>query len=378
MQTGSQSWHRAAREPGYNWPPSQKAMGRHEDARKAGMKALEVSPEFVPAYVRKLGESFLFDEPRDFAMAEKYMGKILELQPSEYRSHDLLGDVYRAQGDHDGGSRQVHTRDRARSRPRNGSLHQRGHVHSFLGNFNAARADYQAAMDLSDAAEVTEFGIGKALVAIYEGNPQRAISELEALVVARRHDRISPSHGAPSSGYFPRLWPSRPTTASRIPPGIAIQMSESILKEQAAEVGSEEFRRRNEARLAYFEGWLAARLGNYEVASWRAQGIMDLLEADTNPRKNELAHEILGMVNLLQGNYEEAIEHYQLIAKGYVYARYHLALARPRRGRPRESRARNVQRSRKLQLQRHGLLFDSRGRPDQGVRKVATCRDDGH
>jgi hypothetical protein len=31
------------------------------------------------------------------------------------------------------------------------------------------------------------------------------------------------------------------------------------------------------------------------------------------------------MVNLLHGNYEEAIEHYQEITPDYVYARYHLA-----------------------------------------------------
>ena len=314
----------------------QKAMGRHEDARKAGMKALEVSPEFVPAYVQ-LGESFLFDEPRDFAMAEKYMGKILELQPSEYRSHDLLGDVYRAQGNLTE-ARVKYTRAIELGPDHGMALHQRGHVHSFLGNFNAARADYQAAMDLSDAAEVTEFGIGKALVAIYEGNPQRAISELEALVVAL--DTMD--FAEPRSS---KLWILSEIVAIaahyRLEDSArkAIQMSESILKEQAAEVGSEEFRRRNEARLAYFEGWLAARLGNYEVASRRAQGIMDLLEADTNPRKNEPAHEILGMVNLLQGNYEEAIEHYQLIAKGYVYARYHLALAHEGAGHAKVARA---------------------------------------
>ena len=57
------------------------------------MKALDVSPDFGPAYVQ-LGESYLFDEPRDFAIAENYMEKILALQPNEYRSHDLIGDVH--------------------------------------------------------------------------------------------------------------------------------------------------------------------------------------------------------------------------------------------------------------------------------------------
>ena len=107
----------------------------------------------------------------------------------------------------------------------------------------------------------------------------------------------------------------------------AIDMSESIMMQQAEQIGSEAFRHGSMAELAYYEGMIAARMGNYKVAMTRAQDFMDYLEADTNPRKNEPAHEIIGMVKLLQGNYEEAIEHYQVITRDYVYARYHLALA---------------------------------------------------
>ena len=301
-----------------------KAMGRHEDARKAGMKALDVSPEFVPAY-KQLGESYLFDEPRDFAVAEKYMEKILELQPNEYRSHDLIGDVYRAQGDMTK-ARIAYTRAVELSPDDGMALHQRGHVDSFLGNFEAARADYQAAMDLSDPARVVEFGIGKALVTIWEGNPQRAIAELEELVVALgtmdiaepRSSQIWVLSTIVSIAAHYRLEDSAQK---------AIGMCESIMMQQADQVGNEEFRRNRKAELAYFEGMIAARMGNYEGAITRAQEIMDLLKADANPRKNEPAHEIIGMVNLLQGNYQEAIEHYQVITPDYVYARYHLALA---------------------------------------------------
>jgi len=303
---------------------SQKAMGRHEDARKAGMKALDVSPEFVPAF-KQLGESYLFDEPRDFAIAEQYMEKILALQPDEYRSHDLIGDVYRAQGNLSK-ARIAYTRAVALSPDDGMALHQRGHVDSFIGNYDAARADYQAAMDLSDPADVVEFGIGKALVSVWEGDPQRAISELEELVTALgtmdiaepRSSQIWVLSTIVSIAAHYRLEDS----------GLkAIEMSESIMMQQAERIGSETFRRGSLAELAYYEGMIAARMGNYEVAMTRAQDFMEHLEADTNPRKNEPAHEIIGMVNLLQGNFEEAIEQYQVITPDYVYARHHLALA---------------------------------------------------
>ena len=253
------------------------------------------------------------------------MEKILKLQPNEYRSHDLIGDVYRAQGNMTK-ARIAYTRAVELS-PRDGmALHQRGHVDSFLGNFDAARADYQAAMDLSVPAAVAEYGIGKALVAIWEGNPRRAISELEELVVALdtmdiaepRYSKIWVLSTIVSIAAHYRLEDSAHE---------AIDMCETIMMQQADEVGNEEFRRGRKADLAYFEGMVAARMGNYEGAITRAQEIMDHLKADTNPRKNEPAHEIIGMVNLLQGNYQEAIEHYQVITPDYVYARYHLALA---------------------------------------------------
>jgi tetratricopeptide (TPR) repeat protein len=303
---------------------TQKAMGRHEDARKSALQALGEAPEFVPAYVR-LGESYLFDEPRDFAIAEQYMEKILTLQPDEYRSHDLIGDVYRAQGNLSE-ARAAYTRAIALSPDDGMALHQRGHVDSFLGNFDSARADYQAAMDLSDPAEVVEYGIGKALVAIWAGNPQRAISDLEELVA----DLGAMDIEEPGSS---KLWVLSTIVSIaahyRLEDSAhkAIEMSQSIMMQQAEQIGSDEFRRSKMAELAYYEGIIAARMGDYEAAMTRAQEFMDYLEADTNPRKNEPAHEIIGMANLLQGNYEEAIEHYEVITPDYVYARYHLALA---------------------------------------------------
>jgi tetratricopeptide (TPR) repeat protein len=164
-------------------------------------------------------------------------------------------------------------------------------------------------MDLSDPAEVVEFGIGKAMVSIWEGLPQKAISELEELVV----DLGTMDIAEPRSS---QLWVLSTIVSVaahyRLEESAhkAIEMSESIMMQQAEQIGSEAFRRASLAELAYYEGMIAARMGNYEVAITHAQEFMDHLEADTNPRKNEPAHEIIGMVNLLQGNYEEAIEHY--------------------------------------------------------------------
>lgn len=166
------------------------------------------------------------------------------------------------------------------------ALHQRGHVDSFLGNYDAARSDYQAAVDLSDPEDVVEFAIGRALVSVWEGNPQRAISELEELVVALGTMDIAEPGSA-------QIWVLSTIVSIaahfRLQDSArkAIEMSASIMMQQAEQIGSEAFRRGSLAELAYYEGMIAARMGNFE----------------------------------------EAIEHYQEIRADYVYALYHLALA---------------------------------------------------
>ena len=54
---------------------------------------------------------------------------------------------------------------------------------------------------------------------------------------------------------------------------------------------------------------------------------MTTVDPINNPRKNEPAHELLGLVSLLQGNYSGAIEHYGQADPNDIYLQHHLALA---------------------------------------------------
>jgi tetratricopeptide (TPR) repeat protein len=300
-------------------------LGRYEDQRAAAMKAAELAPEFVPAYTQ-LGNSYLFNEPRDFTKAEEYMRKVVELAPDEQNSYDLLGDVYRAQGQL-AEARDSYTRA-AELAPTNGSpLQQRGHVNSFLGNWEEARADYDAAMELSDPDVRANFGTWRALVSVYEGDPEAAVAELNELSAAVDEMDIS----APRSAKINALLFNAATIATHT--GMfdvaesAIEQSRTLMMEQAEEIGTEEFRRSQEAFLAYSDGMLAARKGEFGEAVAKAEEYMAIVEPDANPRKNESAHEVMALTALLQDDYAGAVEHYLQTDPANVYAKYHLALA---------------------------------------------------
>jgi tetratricopeptide (TPR) repeat protein len=303
---------------------AQANLGRYEDERATAMKAAELAPEFVPAYAQ-LGNSYLFNEPRDFTKAEEYMRKVVELAPDEQNSYDLLGDIYRAQGKLAEAS-DSYTRA-AELDPTNGSpLQQRGHVNSFLGNWEQARADYDAAMDLSDPDTRAGFGTWRALVSIYEGNPEAAVAELNELsasvdqmdIPAPRSAKINALDNVAAIASHNGLFDVAET---------ALEQSRTLRMEQAEEVGTEEFRRNQEATMAYFDGMLAARKGEFGTAVAKADEYMAIVEPDANPRKNEAAHEVMALTALLQDDYEGAVEHYLQTDPADVYAKYHLALA---------------------------------------------------
>ena len=80
-------------------------------------------------------------------------------------------------------------------------------------------------------------------------------------------------------------------------------------QQQADQGGTPEYRRSQESNILYVDGLLAAYKGDYAGARAKAQEFMKLVEPSSNPRKNELAHTILGMADLLQKNYAAAAAH---------------------------------------------------------------------
>ncbi len=302
----------------------QGTLGRNEEARTTMMKATELAPNFAPAYMM-LGNSFLFSEPRDLAKAQTYMEKVVALEPNEPLPHDFLGDCYRAQGQLEKAA-ESYTRA-AELDPTEGSpLQQRGHVHSFLGNYDAARADYDAAITLSEPNEKASFGIWRALVSVHAGEPEAAIAELNGLVTKIDGMGIPEPTGIKISALTNvAVIAAHHKMFSAAEE--ALTKRSKLMMEEADRVGTEEFRRGQKANIALFDGFLAARKGDYKTGTAKAQEFMTLLEPDRNPRKNEPAHALLGQIDLWQGDYEKAISHFQQASPEFIYNTYYLALA---------------------------------------------------
>ncbi|HTH65600.1 MAG TPA: tetratricopeptide repeat protein [Gemmatimonadales bacterium] len=302
----------------------QGALNQNTDARVAIMKAVSLAPRLLTAHT-DLGNSYLFGEPKDFAKSLEQMQRAAALAPNEPFVHDLLGDVYRAQNNLER-ARAEYTRGHELAPTDASLLQQRGHVNSFAGNFAAARADYDSAIALGRANEQAGFSPFRAYVSVYAGEPKAAIAELNRLVAGIDTMGVPEPRGvkiaaltdiaviAIHTGDFPAAVD-------------ALKQRTQLLLQQADQVGTAAFRRSQEANIAYFDAWVAARQGDYTTAARAIDRVGVAVTPDANPRKLEPVHELKGYIALYQGNFAEAAGHFAMGNLNDPYIKYQYAVA---------------------------------------------------
>jgi tetratricopeptide (TPR) repeat protein len=308
--------------------------GQRAEARATLERAGQIDPNFAPTWVQ-LGNSYLQTEPRDLTQAEAYIRKALVLEPNEPVGHDYLGDLYRAVNKLPE-ARASYTRMIELDPSRAGAFQQRGHVNSFLGNFAEARADYDRAIALADPIDKPGFAVYRALVNIYEGNAGAAETELgqvAASVDANLPNAVGSKIFALNEQALIAIHNKHFDVAQR-----AVDQLRDLYRQQAAMGGSDALKRANEANIAYWEGMLAARRGDFATARTKAQEMMAHRAPDRSPRKNELAHELLGYADLFEGKHASAAAHFAEANPDDVYVTYHRALALEGAGRTDEAK----------------------------------------
>ena len=107
----------------------------------------------------------------------------------------------------------------------------------------------------------------------------------------------------------------------------AIEQRTALMTERMEEVVTDEYRRGQLGNIALFDGWTAAFKGDYATAIAKVEEYRGLVEQDRNPRKDEGAQLLLGMVELLQGNHQEALAHFDQVPPDDPYFNYQRAVA---------------------------------------------------
>ena len=318
------------------YPSSQRALlmlaEQHQQRKEYTMardlmySAMQIDSDFSLSH-RELALSYLFDEPKEFSVAEKYMKKFVQLRPKEAISYVGLGDVYRAQ------SRMMKARDAYAQAieidPESYVAYaKKGHPNTFLGNYEEARVDYLKAQEIAKDYSKAQWANFGTFTYLYAGDVKSALDANEKLIRNIENMGIPADQLTSAKGitYFNR--------AKMAMHHGEYDIAEKALKEYAVywrkaakDTKSPDFQRTIDADIILSEGMLTAYKGNYESAISKAEENRKLLEPIKNPRKLEDFHRLIGKIYLLRTNYQEAINHYQQADLNNVEVKHELALA---------------------------------------------------
>jgi Tfp pilus assembly protein PilF len=299
----------------------------NEAARVSAKKAHELDPKSVAA-VLALANSTLRAEPKDFAKAEEYTRMAIELYPEEAKTYEMLGDVKRGQKDLEGA---LAAYNQATDTDPTLAVAQlkKGHVSSFVGNFDDARAAFDAAIEAARPENKASYSIYRAFTNIHAGDIPAALAELEG-IAAQVEEMGTPADQvkgnqvfALSSHAIAALHHGMLDQAAK-----AIAQRAELQRAIGEDVGTEDAKRLQEADCAVWDGRLAAYQGNHDLAQAKAEEYATLVEGDQNPRKMEAYHLVMGLSNLQQADYAQAAEHLrQANHENNMYIRYQLAVA---------------------------------------------------
>jgi len=302
-------------------------MNDNEAARASYSRALEIDPD-APGALMGIAFNYLFGEPRDFTAAEEYARKMNATYPNEAKGYELLGDIKRAQNNLEAALVAYNQATDTDPDLAQAQL-KKGHVNSFLGNFDDARTAFDAAIEAAEPENKAGFAPYRAFTSIHAGDIDAALDELEAVadnveamgtpadqvkglkVFALTSEAIAALH----TGRFDRA-------------ADCIARRNQLQMEIAEEVGTDDAHRLQKANCRLWDGLLAAHTGDMDAAVEQAEKIAVLVEDDDNPRKMEPYHYVMGMAYLKQGNNEKAAEHLrQANYENNMYIRFHLAEA---------------------------------------------------
>ena len=315
----------------------QATLNQHQASRESIRRALALQPDLIAAHVR-MANSFLFNEPKDFDRALAEMETVIQLDPQEAKGYEGLGDVLRARNELEA-AREAYSRALEVDPALSVAALKKGHIDSFLGRFEEARADYDLGIAGAEGSDRPNYANYRAFAWLHAGDPDAALAELHDLYESVDHMGL-PADQVRATKIF--TLDNAATVALHFG---KVDAAEEILEERsrvvrsdALALGDESFSRRQEAGIALRSGRLAARRGEFDTARALAEQNHDLLAADSNPRRFEGYHGLLGQIALARGEFDAAVAQYEQANLTVTYIRYQLAMALAGAGRAEEAR----------------------------------------
>ena len=313
--------------------------GRQESAaaREAYTKALELDPNMYAAH-SAIAFDYLFQEPRDFAKAKEHFEHTVELKPEEAKGYEFLGDTYRAMGELET-ARASYSSALEKDPGLGVAALKKGHINSFLGNFDEARADYDIGIENATAINKGTYAVYRAFVQLHAGAPGEAMAELIGIAkgageLGLREDQVIgirtfALNQAATIALHHEMFDELKGILSGL---------ETVRQQNIELVSDPDFTNGQQANRLWWEARTAAWMGETDAAKATLEEHKALLEEVRNPTRYQGYHQVLGEIALKGGNFDEAITHLEQANQTAIYVKYLLALANEGAGNAEEAK----------------------------------------
>lgn len=309
-------------------------QGEISKFRDLANEAIRVEPGSPLGY-RALAASWLLNEPVDFSLADKYMHKFVELRSGEASAHIALGDVCRA-------SLKLDKAKNAYSKaieiaPQNAvALSKRGYIHTYMGMFENARADFEKAAapgsHIKDYSK-TNFSLVSYL---FPGNGKAPNPIVEPTGKKQGKNKRFPLNGDSDNCYFccNAISMSYGFFAS---PDLSMDACRCLRHEfdMESKVPDETT---IEANIAFMRGLNAIHQADYEKALQIIEEYAHIINPGMNPQKNEAHNFLAGMIYLDQGKYSKALTSFNKSETANIFVKYNMGLVYDKLGRYEEAK----------------------------------------
>jgi tetratricopeptide (TPR) repeat protein len=298
--------------------------------RELAQEAIRFEPESPLAY-RSIAASWLFNEPSDFSLAEKYAIMFVQLRPHEASAYIAMGDVYRA----------VLHLDKARSAYSLATeldtksiigLSKLGYVQTYMGMFDKARKSFKDAAELSANGNFRRENSYHLANYLYPGiNVNHDLTGIyETNEFAAKKGRI-PLKGQSGNSYYCCTFISMTygffvATDYQNLGARRCLMNEFEMESKVPEMTTVE------ANIAFTQGLKSIYVKDYWQAKEHSLRYAGILKPEESPKKNEAYNFLMGLIYLEDGNYAKAITSFKRSSQDNICVKYNLGLAYDKSG----------------------------------------------
>ena len=302
-------------------------MSNIEKSRKSLLTAIEKDKNYISPY-RILTNNYLFGEPKDYMLAEKYATKALALEKDESFYHVLLGDVYRAQNKL---KKAAEKYDDAYKTGTNNwlSAAKAGHAYTMIDPPEARKRFDQAIIDSKSLDQKVGPEYGKVYTYLHENDFQKGYSQL--IKLKNNMDSYGFSNEKKLEEMSSILWHEyfiKAHTGEHVAAKTILKKKKNIDLSIAKKSKNKRALINTEEVALWLDSHLEIMKGDYELAKKKLEKLKAMVMEENNPQKFDGYHNLMGMTNLMSGNPKTGVEHFEkVINQRNIYFTYFKGLA---------------------------------------------------